>query len=229
MKAIVIGGSGLIGKVVIQVLNKVDIETINFDMFKPDEYFDCTSPFSRYFLAHYIQKYKIDIVINCSYPRTTGYGKDDTVTDFEDNVKMHMDSVCWLSKVACETMAKNKIEGTVINFGSIYGIVGPDMSIYKGTYKTMPGVYAAIKGGIISYSRFLATVFGKHNIRVNCISPGGVYDKSMSKRFVKNYCKNVPLGRMAKPEEVAQSVLYLISATYTTGQNLIVDGGWTAK
>ena len=103
------------------------------------------------------------------------------------------------------------------------------MSIYEGTDKTMPGVYAAIKSGIIGYSRYLACVYGKNGIRVNCISPGGIQDKSMSKAFIKNYVKNVPLGRMATAYDVAHACKFLSEAKYITGINLMIDGGWTAK
>jgi NAD(P)-dependent dehydrogenase (short-subunit alcohol dehydrogenase family) len=87
-----------------------------------------------------------------------------------------------------------------------------------------------VKGGIISLTRYLAAYWGQCNIRVNCISPGGVYHKGENAEFLKKYSEKVPLGRKADVSEISSSVVYLSSdeASYITGQNLIIDGGWTA-
>ncbi len=89
--------------------------------------------------------------------------------------------------------------------------------------------YSAIKGGIINLTRYLASYFGKYNIRVNNICPGGIFD-NQDKDFVKNYSKKTPLKRMGQPEEIAPAVLFLASeaSSYVTGITLMVDGGWTA-
>ena len=95
---------------------------------------------------------------------------------------------------------------------------------------TMPVEYAAIKGGIINLTKYLASYLGPHGIRVNAISPGGVFD-NQPESFVKNYIKNVRLvpQRMAKQEDVVGVLLFLLSnaSAYITGQNIVVDGGWT--
>jgi NAD(P)-dependent dehydrogenase (short-subunit alcohol dehydrogenase family) len=119
--------------------------------------------------------------------------------------------------------------GSIVNLASIYGVVAPDFSIYEGSTMTMPVAYAAIKGGVIAFSKYMATYYAKDNIRVNCVSPGGVFDKQ-SGSFVEKYIAKTPLGRMATPGDIVGAVLYLASAasSYVTGHNLIVDGGWTA-
>ena len=93
---------------------------------------------------------------------------------------------------------------------------------------TMPVAYSAIKGGIIAYSKYLASYYAKDNIRVNCVSPGGILDKQPD-RFMKQYAAKTPLGRMGSPKDMVGAVLYLASdaSLYVTGHNLIVDGGWT--
>ena len=136
--------------------------------------------------------------------------------------------------------------GNILFISSIYGVVGNDQRIYKGSnlaglYAESDGdpdrkqiyshsVYPVVKGGIISLTRYLAAYWGEKNIRVNCISPGGVYHEGENETFLKKYSERVPLGRKAEVSEVTGSVVYLISdeASYITGQNLIVDGGWTA-
>jgi NAD(P)-dependent dehydrogenase (short-subunit alcohol dehydrogenase family) len=134
-------------------------------------------------------------------------------------------------------------KGSIINIASHYGIVGNDQRIYEGSnlhkiyVKDHPeikriyshGVYNAAKGGLINFNRYLAAYYGKYNIRVNCISPGGIYQENENEKFVKKYSEKVPLGRKAKPDEINGAVIFLASdaSTYVTGHNLIVDGGYT--
>jgi len=137
-----------------------------------------------------------------------------------------------------------KHSGSIINIASHYGIIGNDQRIYEGTnlHKVYGndttnirqiyshGVYNAAKGGLINFTRYLASYYGKDNIRVNCISPGGIYQKDEDDTFVKNYSERTPLGRKAKPNEINGAVIFLASnaSTYVTGHNLVVDGGWTS-
>ena len=111
---------------------------------------------------------------------------------------------------------------------SIYGFLGPDFNIYKGTSMTTPAAYSAIKGAITNFSRYLASYYGKHKIRVNSISPGGIFD-NQPEIFVHKYCQKVPLDRMGKPSDVAKAVCFLISddSSYITGHNLVIDGGFS--
>ena len=123
---------------------------------------------------------------------------------------------------------KTKRSGSIINLASIYGIVAPDFSIYKNTKMTMPAAYSAIKGGIISFTKYLASYYGKFNIRVNCISPGGLHDKQ-PQTFVKKYIKKTPLRRMARSGDIVGGIIYLASdaSKYVTGHNLVIDGGFS--
>ena len=125
-------------------------------------------------------------------------------------------------------MKKNNIKGSIINYGSTYGVVGPDFEIYAGTDMDNEGTYAAIKGGVINFSRFAASYYGKYGIRVNCLCPGGVFD-NQNKVFLKNYEMRTPLRRMANADEIASATLFLSSdaASYITGAIFMVDGGWT--
>lgn len=114
----------------------------------------------------------------------------------------------------------------IINIASIYGMYGPDWSLYEGTSMNNPAAYGASKGGLIQFTRWLATTIAP-NIRVNAISPGGIF-RNQPETFVQRYEAKTPLGRMATEEDFRGVVAYLASdlAKYVTGQNLIVDGGW---
>jgi len=124
---------------------------------------------------------------------------------------------------------KQRGGGVLINLASIYGMLGPNFSVYEGTEMTSPAAYAAIKGAIINLTRYFATFYGADNIRVNAVCPGGVFD-NQDDNFVKAYGKLTPMGRMARASEIALPVVFLASdaASYITGQALIVDGGWSA-
>ena len=114
--------------------------------------------------------------------------------------------------------------------GSIYGIVGQDLNTYLGTDMKESMTYSIIKGGLTNLSRQMASYYGKFNIRINTVCPGGVEDLKQTSMFKKNYSKKTPLKRLAKPHEVASAILFLSSdaSSYITGTSLIVDGGWTA-
>lgn len=120
--------------------------------------------------------------------------------------------------------------GSLINVSSIYGVVAPDHSIYEGMpFKSFAG-YSASKSGVIGLTRWLATWWGKDNLRVNCVSPGGVFNNH-DPEFERRYAAKTALGRMANQDDIAGMVLFLISdaSKYCTGQNYIVDGGFSCQ
>ncbi|MBU1012558.1 MAG: SDR family oxidoreductase [Bacteroidetes bacterium] len=118
--------------------------------------------------------------------------------------------------------------GSLINIASIYGVVGPDHRIYEDQPFSSFPAYSATKAGIIGLTRWLATWWAKENIRVNCVSPGGVYN-GHNQKFVEAYINRTPMGRMADREDITGILVYLLSdsSRYCTGQNIVVDGGLT--
>ena len=126
-------------------------------------------------------------------------------------------------------MVKSGNKGSIIQLGSIYGLLGQDLNIYEGTEMKENMSYSIIKGGIINLTRQMASFYGKHGIRVNTICPGGISDSTQNSRFVEQYQKKVPLGRLGDASEIASTALFLASnaASYITGSTLVVDGGWT--
>ncbi len=238
-KTIVItGGNGLLGNNFISYLNAEGATVINLEKnISNDEFNICCDITDEKSVKDVIKLLvdrfgKIDGWVNNAYPRTADWGnkfEDINFDSWKENVNLQLGSVFLCCKLILEHMKKNK-SGSIVNIASIYGLVGPEFSIYKGTSMTTPAAYSAIKGGVINFSRYLASYYGKHGIRINCVSPGGIFN-NQHKDFVKNYVNNVPLKRMGNPDDISPAVSFLLSeeASYITGQNLIVDGGWTCK
>jgi len=249
-KAFVTGAAGLIGSEISKAFANAGAETILLDIdnekgnkLKEEivnagyeayfENFDVTKLANiDITISDLVMKYKsVDAWVNAAYPKTADWGKSVEDLDIESwrkNVDMHLNSYAWISRQVALIMKELKTKGTIINFGSIYGIQGNDFTVYEKTGINPPMAYSAIKGGIVNLSRYLASYFGPYGIRVNSICPGGIFD-NQNKTFVKNYEKKVPLKRMGKPEEIASVVLFLASeaASYINGATIIVDGGWT--
>lgn len=125
-------------------------------------------------------------------------------------------------------LLKTSGSGSVVNVASIYGLVGPDLSLYEGTAMGNPAGYAASKGGLIQLTRYLATVLAP-DVRVNCVAPGGI-KRDQPSEFVERYERRTPLRRMGTESDTASAIRWLLSdsAAYVTGQTIAVDGGWTA-
>ena len=128
---------------------------------------------------------------------------------------------------ACAEALATSGHGSVINVGSIYGVAGPNLSLYEDTKMgNPPAAYAASKGGLLQLTRWLAAVLAPR-VRVNAITPGGVW-RNQPQAFVERYTALTPMGRMATEEDFKGATAYLASdlSAYVTGHNLVVDGGW---
>ena len=252
-KAFIIGGLGSIGKEVSIACATAGAKTIVIDKLAKDgnlfehkmnqkdfdvsyKFIDCANmeQIETNFSALLNECGCPDIFINCSYPRTLDWEsstfKDITLESFRKNVDIHMNSVTWLARLAAEAMVKNKKSGSIIQLGSIYGVVGQDLTVYEGTDMNENMTYSAIKGGITNFTRLMASYYGQFKIRVNIICPGGISDENHKQVFVNQYSKKTPLKRLGKAEEIASTVLFLASeaASYITGAIIMVDGGWTS-
>ena len=238
---IVTGSGGLIGREIVrycrepcaEAVGGVDVHRPNRWGELPDVTYDVTDPAQIDALVDYVMKKygRIDGLVNAAYPRTSDWGlkfEDIPYESWQKNVDMQLNAVFLICQKVLAVM-KEQGSGSIVNFGSIYGMVGNDFTIYEGYGGTSPLAYNAIKGGIINFTRSLASYFGKYGIRVNCVSPGGVFDNQRTE-FVEAYNHKSPLKRMARPEEMAPGVAFLLSdeSSFITGHNLMIDGGWTA-
>lgn len=233
---IVTGGSGLLGSEFIKHLALKGFTPINFDVNNPERegelFVECDVSNGKS-VKESIDKVVADYgdiygLVNNAYPRTTDWGikfEDEPFESYAMNVELQMLSVI---RFCQQVGAHMKSGSSIVNIASIYGVVGNDPTLYEGTSVSPPAAYSAIKGGIINFSKFLAAQWGHKNIRVNAVSPGGIFN-DQDEAFVRRYEKRVPLGRMGRSDDIAPLVSFLISkdAKYITGQNIIVDGGWT--
>ncbi|MFN4976247.1 MAG: oxidoreductase [Bacteroidota bacterium] len=234
---VVTGGNGLLGKEIISSLRNRQAIAISADIkfdhqLEDDFILDITNEDSvKSVVANIVKKYgRIDGWVNNAYPRTGDWGKKLEDIPFESwrrNVDMHLNGYYLCCQVVLEHMKLQQF-GSLINMSSIYGMVAPDFSIYEGTTMTMPAAYSAIKGGINNLSKYLASYYGHCNVRVNIVSPGGIFD-SQPDAFVNKYNKKVPLKRMGQPNDIIGPIHFLLSddSSYITGHNLVVDGGLT--
>jgi NAD(P)-dependent dehydrogenase (short-subunit alcohol dehydrogenase family) len=141
-------------------------------------------------------------------------------------IEVNLTAAFHLSQILSPLLKANG-NGSIINVSSIYGVVGPDLRLYEGTAMGNPAAYAASKGGLIQTTRWLSTVLAPA-IRVNCISPGGIA-RNQPEAFVKRYVERSPLCRMGTEEDFKGAIAYFASdlSSWVTGENLMVDGGWT--
>jgi NAD(P)-dependent dehydrogenase (short-subunit alcohol dehydrogenase family) len=175
----------------------------------------------------------LDILVHCA---AHGGAVDDsgwiapfesqTVSAWDNALRVNLTSAFVLAQEFQQAMAVSG-NGSIILFSSIYGLVGPDWGLYRETEMANPIGYGASKGGLLQVMRYLTTELAP-NVRVNAISPGGVW-RDQPELFHDRYKARVPLGRMATEEDLKGAVAYLASdlSAYVTGHNLVVDGGWT--
>lgn len=152
---------------------------------------------------------------------------------WRDVMSVNIDGMFLMAQAVGREMIRQGWGGSVIQTASIYGLVGPDARIYEGSDYlggsiNTPAVYAASKAAVVGLTRWLATHWAEAGIRVNCLVPGGV-SSGQNSIFSDRYSTRVPMGRMARADEMVPALLYLASdaSSYVTGQVLAVDGGWT--
>ena len=176
---------------------------------------------------------RLDILVNCAALVGTSELKGWATPFLEQSadtwrlaLEVNLTAAFLLVQTCAEALAASG-HGSVINIGSTYGMVGPDMRLYENTTMGNPAAYAASKGGLLQLTRWLATVLAP-DVRVNAITPGGVW-RNQPEAFHTRYVGRTPLRRMATEEDLKGAVAYLASdlSAYVTGHNLVVDGGWT--
>lgn len=156
---------------------------------------------------------------------------DAPLAQWEESMKLNATGFFAAVRACGDAMAGRG--GSIVNISSQMGTIGPNYFLYEGTGTTIPPDYFFHKGGMTNLTRYLAAHYGPRKVRVNVVSPGGIFNpaKPQAADFLQRYAKMTMLGRMADAPEIGGAVVFLLSdaASYITGANLAVDGGYTAK
>lgn len=155
---------------------------------------------------------------------------DAPVSAWEESMRVNATGLFLVTRAFGEAMCARK-SGSIVNIGSIQGMIGPSLELYAGTNMgTPPPDYFFHKGGMENLTRYYAGIYGPHGVRVNCLAPGGFFNHQ-PEPFLTRYNEHTMLGRMADERDLGGAVIFLLSdaAKYITGANLPVDGGYTAK
>ncbi len=251
--AIVSGGAGLFGKSIVSALAEAGAHVIvasrdekkctsyaselnRLGLSAQGKYLDLSSEDSIKQLTNEIntEHKKIDILINNAVSRE-GFKNLDVITrqEWENAQRINSTGLMLITQSVLHFMCERR-SGAIVNIGSIQGVVGPNFPVYGDTGMTSPVNYTYDKWGMVGFTKWIANYYGKFNIRANCISPGGygpgIANSIGDNEFVSNYKRLTPLGRFADDEDIKGPVVFLSSdaSGYVTGQNLLVDGGWTS-
>jgi NAD(P)-dependent dehydrogenase (short-subunit alcohol dehydrogenase family) len=180
---------------------------------------------------------QVDVLINNAATKTNNL--DDffepfetfTLKTWQEVNSINLDGMFLVAQAIGNHMIKNGTPGSIVQISSIYGVNAPDKRIYEGSEYNgrpinTPAVYSVSKAGVIALSNYLAAYWGDKGLRINTISPGGVFS-GQNTEFVDRYSERVPMRRMGSAEELTGAVLLLASdkSSYMTGQNIVIDGG----
>lgn len=177
---------------------------------------------------------KVDVLINnaaftnqCRTPNFSAPFEEFPLEDWKAILDVNLTGTFLGCQIVGAQMLKRGA-GSIINIGSLYGVVSPHHPMYNGTGIVQPPAYSVSKAGVIGLTRYLAALWAKRGVRVNCITPGGVFNNH-PESFVSRFNRLSPMGRMSWKEELRGAAVYLASdaSSHCIGHNLVVDGGWT--
>ena len=230
--AIVTGGKGQLGKAITDQFRSLGATVYDLDMV---DGFDIRS---KPTILHQYKKIfsnhgKVDILINNAgvsvFEDLMNRKEEDLDFVYDVNLKGTFNSI--QSFLECYDLYPQE-SASIVNIGSLYGVVSPDFRIYDDGDRKNSEIYGATKAGVIQMTKYLAVYLADKNIRVNCVSPGGIYNQNnpQNEEFIKKYNDRCPMKRMAKDTEMVGGVAYLASdiSSYVNGHNLNIDGGYTA-
>lgn len=247
-KILVVGAGGLLGSKLVQAIVReggnvvaadIDVSamkqrvSLSDVVFSEDRvtYVNCNINSLDDVEALFQQSDGITGAVNATYPRNKTYGShffDVTLSSFNENVGLHLGSAFLFTQRCAAFFERHKTPFSLVNISSIYGVIAPKFVVYDGTPMTMPVEYAAIKSAIIHLSKYAAAYVNDSRFRVNCVSPGGILDRQPDS-FLGSYKQFTHGCGMLNVGDVVGSILFLLSShsAYVTGQNIIVDDGFS--
>ena len=180
-----------------------------------------------------IQRFgSIDILINNAGVATFNHYLDRTQEQIDLMMDVNLKGTFNCMRAFIENLSIPSLGRSIVNIGSIYGAVSPDFRIYSEGDRRSPEMYGATKAGVIQMTRYFAVDLARKDVRVNSISPGGIFnpESPQNSEFVRKYAERTPMGRMGTETEIASAAIFLTSdlASYITGHNLLVDGGYSS-
>ncbi len=175
---------------------------------------------------------RMDVLVNNAVTRCATRGWDQPLEAYDKSLHVNASALFLITCLFAGDMQRQR-SGSIINIGSMMGMVGVEFDNYKGTDmgRDPSPIYFYEKGGMINFTRWAASMLGPYNVRVNCVSPGGFWVPEHPALFVKQYSERTQLGRMATDTDLKGIIVFLGSdaSSYITGANIPVDGGYTAK
>lgn len=245
----VFGGAGYLGQSVVHLLSELGAKVLCVDLDDKAEIFVDSlrsnnkqvtaaslnignSKMLRQFITENVKKGGVpDGLVDLTFASTAKKMEDLDENDFDEVNHGAITSTFILSKEVGTLMAKNG-KGSIVLFGSMYGMSAPYPDVYHEPMNKNPIEYGVSKAAIIHMTRYLATHWGKQNVRCNSVSPGPFPNPSVQRNhpdFIERLSKKSPMGRVGQTKEIAGSVAFLLSdySSYITGHNLVVDGGWS--
>lgn len=247
---IITGGCGLIGKAFVEACTqfgatvvivdirqtKPEIEAENYSKIYKNRVVGKSVDITNRNEVEELKKFVLDKyksiygLVNAHQNKTAKFFakfEEYTDEDWDAVIKTNLKGTYLTCQIIGSWMAENG-GGCIVNMASTYSVVAPNQNLYKGTDMGCPAAYSASKGGVQSLSQYLASYWADKGVRVNQITPHGVWNHH-EKQFEDNFARFSPLKRMSYNHEVAGALIYLLSdaSSYVTGHNLIVDGGWT--
>ncbi|MEJ7767253.1 MAG: SDR family oxidoreductase [Chitinophagaceae bacterium] len=244
---VVTGGAGNYGKCIVEGLaeadgtviiasRNIDAAVLVADKFRDNGLNVCTMQLDQgnhqsvmAFKEIIIEKYgRLDVFVNNAVSRPMK-GYDAPIEQFAESMDVNATGMMDILREMADLIEEGG-GGSIINISSMFGMYGPDLSNYEGTDMGHPPPdYFFHNAGLLNLSRYLARILAGKNIRVNCVSPGGLFS-NQPKRFLENYCSKVPLGRMANKDDIKGLMVLLASeaGAYINGENILMDGGMKA-
>jgi NAD(P)-dependent dehydrogenase (short-subunit alcohol dehydrogenase family) len=172
---------------------------------------------------------KVDVLVNNGHEALAADWTNVTSEQFSRHLA-NATGYFELARLVRNHAVERGAPASIVMLGSMYGVVGSYPEAYEGICPASPVAYHTLKGGIVHLTRHLAVYWAKDRVRVNCLSPGPFPRDTAPAAMVERLCQKSPMGRMGKPSELKGAIVFLASdaSSYMTGQNLIIDGGWTA-